>query len=52
MNAVTSTRDLRPVCKLLGGSGRARASTVPVRLLPILLRPSISAPLSTGRSAC
>lgn len=52
MNAVTLTRALRPVCKLLGGSGRARASAVPVRLLPVLLRTSVHAPLPTGTSAC
>jgi hypothetical protein len=52
MIAVTSTRDLRPVCKLLGGSGRARASAVPARLLPLLLRPSVHTPQPTGRSAC
>jgi hypothetical protein len=52
MNAVTLTRAQRPVCKLLGGSGRARASTMPVRLLPVLLRTSVHTPQPTGSSAC
>lgn len=52
MNAVISTRALRPVPTLLGGSGRARASTVQVRLLPVLLRSSTSAPPSSGSASC
>jgi hypothetical protein len=52
MKAVTLTRAPRPVCKLLGGSGRACASTLPVRLLPMLLRTSVHTPLPTGSSAC
>jgi len=38
MSAVTSTRVLRPVPLLLGGSGRAIASLVQARPLPALLR--------------
>jgi len=52
MNAVISTRALSPVPTLLGGSGRARASTVQVRRLPVLLRPSVSTPLPSGSTAC
>lgn len=38
MSSVTSTRVLRPVPMLLGGSGRACASLVQARPLPALLR--------------
>jgi hypothetical protein len=52
MYAVTSTRVLRPVPTLLGGSGRARATTVRRRLLPALLQPSVGTVLPSGGTPC
>ncbi|WP_157603758.1 hypothetical protein [Rhizobacter sp. Root1221] len=35
------------VCRLLGGSGRAQLTAVPVRKLPALLAPSKPSPAAT-----
>lgn len=50
MFPVNSTKVLRPVPTLLGGSGRARASTTRCRSLPALLqRPvDVASPIGTS----
>jgi hypothetical protein len=48
MFPVTLTKVLRPVPTLLGGSGRARASTVQCRMPPALLQPPVALALSSS----
>lgn len=48
MFAVPMTRELRPVPTLLGGSGRVRRCVVQRRVLPVLLRPPVTAASTAG----
>jgi hypothetical protein len=52
MCPVTLTKVLRPLPALLGGSGRARASTVQYRMLPALLQPPVAVALPSGSTPC
>lgn len=52
MFPVTLTKVLRPVPTLLGGSGRACASTMQRRMLPALLQPPVAVVLLSGSIPC
>lgn len=48
MYSVVSTKVLRPVPTLLGGSGRARASVPQCRSLPVLLQRPVAVAAPVG----
>ena len=52
MFPVTLTKVLRPVPTLLGGSGRACASTMQRRMPPALLQRPIAVALPSGSTPC